>query len=222
VKAKERKLACRLRSKGWSLRRISAEVKCSKSTASRWIRDIPLTEEQIACLKSNQDIGRARAADHINSSKKKWERIRNQIAESATKEIPNRHSLKELKQIGTALYWAEGYNASRHVFMFANSDPAMIRIMRDFLLKVCKVSSDKLRGRVYIHSHLNAGKAEKYWSKVSDIPLSQFHKTHIATSKASKHKKDSLPLGTFNIIVSGVALCFTMKGWIEGLKRWGG
>ena len=221
MKEKKRKLARRLRLKGWSLRSIASKIKCSKGTVSRWIRDIPLTEEQIKRLKSNQDKGRAKAANHPNSPKKKWEKIRSQIIKSSAKDIAKKYSLQELKYIGTALYWAEGYNRSRYVFAFSNSDPAMIKIIIRFLLEVCKVPSDKLRGRVNIHPHLNIEKAKKYWSNISSIPLSQFQKPLICISRASKQKKDTLPLGTFNVVISDVILCSTIKGWIEGLKKWG-
>lgn len=222
MKAKERKLARKLRSKGWSLRAISAKVGCAKSSVSQWIKDISLTEEQIKQLRSNQDIGRAKAANHPNSPKKKWERIRSKTIQAALEEMPYRYSLQELRCVGSALYWAEGYNLSRAAFVFSNSDPSMIKIMRNFLVKICKIPLNKFRGKVQIHPHLNAEKAKQYWSRISGIPIAQFHKTSISISKASKHKRDTLPLGTFNIVISDVILCSKIKGWIEGLKRLGG
>ena len=47
MKTRERKKARLLRSKGWSLRAIASEVKCSKGVISKWISDIQLTDEQI-------------------------------------------------------------------------------------------------------------------------------------------------------------------------------
>ncbi len=221
MKSNERRIARELRTRGLSLRAISAEVKCSKSTVSRWIRDIALTEDQIDRLKSNQDRARAKAANHPNSPKRKWEIFRSQIIKEASREIPRGCTRETLKYIGTVLYWAEGYNASRNAFTFSNSDPAMIKIMMKFLLNVCGVPGRKLRGRVNIHPHLDIEKAKRYWSKISGIPLPQFHKPLLSVSKASKHKRDTLPLGTFNIVISDVALCSRIKGWIEGIKQWG-
>lgn len=222
MKANERKKARDFRTKGWSLRAISSKINCSKSTVSKWIRDIPLSEKQIQQLKSNQDRARIKAANHPNSPKKKWERIRSQTIQAALEEMPHRYSLQDLKYVGAALYWAEGYNASRNAFVFSNSNPEMIKIMKNFLLNVCKVPLIKFRGKIQIHPHLNAEKAKKYWSKISSIPITQFHKTSISMSRASRHKRDTLPLGTFNIVISDVILCSKIKGWIEGLKKMGG
>ena len=91
-----------------------------------------------------------------------------------------------------------------------------------FLLNVCKISIHKIRGRVNIHPHLDAYVAGKYWSGISGIPLRQFHKPLLAVSRASKQKRKTLPYGTFRIVISDVVLCSKIKGWIEGLAKWGG
>ena len=222
MRAGERERARELRRRGWSVRAIAQKIKCAKSSVSVWVRDIPLTPEQIERLKSNQDKGRAKAANHPNSSKFKWARIRQCISDDAKREISSNCSLKELKLVGTALYWAEGYMASRNSFVFANSDAGMIKLMMRFLIKVCRIPLNKLRGRVNIHPHLDIKKAQQYWSQISGIPLRQFYKPLLAVSRSSKQKRRTLPYGTFRIIVSDVVLCSRIKGWIEGVRNWGG
>jgi hypothetical protein len=220
MKAKERKLARKLRLKGWSLRAIALKVQCSKATISRWISDIQLTPEQINKLKDNQDRGRARAARHPNSSRAKWEKIRNDIRSTAKRDIPKAYSNKLLTIVGAALYWAEGYNASRNSIIFANTDPRMIRLMMLFFREVCKVPEEKFRGKVFIHPHLNIKAAERYWSGVSKISLNQFNKPLLAVSRSSQGKLDTLPMGTFSILIGDVYTCSRIKGWIDGLSVW--
>ncbi len=220
MKAQEIARARKLRAQGLSLREIVARTKYAKSSISGWIRDIVLTNKQISRLKSNQDQGRAKAANHPNSSRLKWAGIRQGIIDSAKKEISLTCSLEKLKLVGSALYWAEGYTASRNLFVFANCDPAMIKLMMLFLKKVCNVPRSKIRGRVNIHPHLDIKLATKYWSNISGIPIRYFHKPLLAVSRASKQKRKTLPYGTFRIVISDVFLCSRIKGWIEGLKNW--
>ena len=222
MKVKERKLARKLRQFGWSVRAIAKQIGCSKSSISKWVQDISLTEEQITKLKSNQDKGRAKAAQHPNSPKQKWERIRTDIINKSSQEISGNFSNLDLKILGTALYWAEGYNASRNVFLFCNSNTGMIKIMMRFLREICQVQKEKIKGRVNIHPHLNIKKAEEFWMNVTKIPKYNLTKPLLSVSKASKGKKDSLPLGTFNIVVCDVRLISKVKGWIKGLSKWGG
>ena len=54
MKTEERKKARLLRLKGWSLRAIATEIKCSKGAISKWITDIQLTNKQIEKLKTKK------------------------------------------------------------------------------------------------------------------------------------------------------------------------
>jgi hypothetical protein len=96
----------------------------------------------------------------------------------------------------------------------------MVRLMMLFLRKVCKISESKFRGKVFIHPHLDVKRAEKHWSDISGIPLSQFNKPLLAVSRASKGRRDTQPLGTFSILIGDVYSCSKIKGWIEGLGDW--
>ncbi len=220
MRVKEIARARKLRAQGLSIREIVSKTKYPKSSISGWVREISLSEDQIARLKSNQDRGRAKAANHPNSSRLRWAGIRQRTIDSAKKEISTTCSLEKLKLVGSALYWAEGYTASRNLFVFANCDPAMIKLMMLFLRDVCSIPSAKIRGRVNIHPHLNIKLASKYWSEISGISIKQFHSPLLAVSKASKQKRKTLPYGTFRIVISDVFLCSKIKGWIEGLKNW--
>lgn len=221
MRAIERKKARELRAQGFSIREIAEWIKCAKSSVSEWVRDISLTPEQIERLELKQDKARAKAANHPNSPKQKWAKIRNNIINSAANEISSKYSLFVLKLIGAALYWAEGYKASVNMINFSNSDPKMISLMMLFFRKVCKVPEKKFRGIVHIHPHLDKEKAERFWSGISGIPIKQFHRTQFSISKTSKHKRDTLPLGTFRIVVCDVRLSSKIKGWIKGIEVWG-
>ena len=220
MKAEERRLARQLRRKGCSVREISERVGCSKSSVSRWVNDIPLTSQQIDKLKSRQDRGRAKAANHPNSPKHVWAKIRRGISEAACLEIPPVYSTKNLRMIGSALYWAEGARTRTHTVLFGNSDPDMIRLMMQFFREVCAVPLSKFRGRVQIHSHLNRKGAELFWSKTSGIPLHQFHRAQVAISRASQQKRDKLPLGTFRIFIGDVRVFSKIVGWTNGMRQW--
>jgi transcriptional regulator with XRE-family HTH domain len=222
MRAIERKKARRLRARGLSLREIAERIHCAKSSISDWVHDIPLTPEQIDRLELKQDKARARAANHPNSPKQKWARIRQDLINSGAKEISAKYSFAILKLIGAALYWAEGYKASVNMISFSNSDPSMIALMMRFFRVVCKVPENKFRGIVHIYPHLSKGKAEKFWSGISGIPVRQFHKTQFSISRASKHKRDTLPLGTFGIVICDTRLFSRITGWIKGIERWGG
>ena len=131
-------------------------------------------------------------------------------------------SLHELWLIGIALYWGEGGKTHRGMARIANSDPAVIKIMMRFFREICNVPEEKFQGHVHTFSHLNAKKAETYWSGVSNIPVKQFYKTYVKQSIATKNKRDTLPYGTFQIYVCDTVLFYRIIGWIERVKDFGG
>jgi hypothetical protein len=88
-----------------------------------------------------------------------------------------------------------------------------------FYREICDVPDIKFRAQVLLHPHLDAPRAEKYWSNISGIPRSQFQKTSQQQNKASKGKKDTLPMGTFTIGVYDTQLFLKIMGWMEGTYR---
>jgi len=53
MKTQERRKARALRRKGWSIREITKEIRCAKSSVSLLVRDIEITPAQAARLKAN-------------------------------------------------------------------------------------------------------------------------------------------------------------------------
>ncbi len=217
MKREERDKAVLLRKNGESMRDIAAKLQISKASVSLWVRDVVLTPAQRSKLNQNGfsiEAIEKRRLKRISSTKEKY----SVVMREAGKEIVSL-SLRELWLVGIALYWGEGGKTHRGMARIANSDPAVIKLMMRFFREVCDVSETRFRGHVHTFSHLNAKKAETYWSEVSGIPVKQFYKTYVKQSIASKDKRDTLPYGTFQIYVCDTTLFYKIIGWIERIKQ---
>jgi len=219
MKAKEIQLAKKLRKQGWSMNDIQRELNVSKSSVSRWVRDICLSKQQKKKL--NRKGFSKEAIEKRRETRLKNERIKRQIIIDKAKSDIQILSKKDLKIIGISLYWGEGSKTQRGMVRISNSDPKIITLSMVFFRKICEVPEDKFRGRLYIHSHFKIKKAEKFWSDLTKIPLSQFHKTHIKRSIASKNKRHTIPLGTFEIYIGNTHLFLKIKGWTEKIFELG-
>lgn len=215
MKAIEKKQAIILRKQGKSIKEISRELKVAKSSVSLWVRNIELTSSQIKYLKDKglfrEKIERTRKTRLTNEKIK-----RDRLINEAKNNVP-RITHKQLWLIGIMLYWGEGSKTRRNV-QFSNSDPDLIKMIMLFFRDVCKVPESKFRAHLHIHEHLDFKEAELYWSKISDIDLSQFYVTYRKQSKASKGKKDSLPYGTLDIYVMDTFLFYKIAGWARGIS----
>ncbi|MEK7101720.1 MAG: hypothetical protein AAB882_01045 [Patescibacteria group bacterium] len=215
MKKIERDRSRELRKQGYSMNEITRMLGVAKSSVSLWTGDIELTSKQRQKLSENgrsvESVERRRHARLTNERAR-----RRPYFENAVAEIENL-SRRDLFFLGTSFYWGEGSKANRGTVDFTNSDPRGIQVMMRYFKEVCNVPDQKFRGHVILHPHLDARKAEHYWSKISGIPLTQFHKTSMQHNKASKNKKDSLPLGTFAIGIYDTTLYLRIMGWMEGI-----
>ncbi|MFJ4714980.1 hypothetical protein [Streptomyces sp. NPDC088785] len=163
-----------LRLRGWTYDRIQAELGCSKSSISLWVRDLPKPERR-------DPSEQARLA-----ASKRWEH-ESAVRESArqrTKEAARRDvgplTGRELFLTGVALYWAEGTkdkpHARRETVTFVNSDPGMIQVFLAWL-DLLGVDRDRLRFGLLIHESANVEGAERYWADLTGAPRSAFYRT---------------------------------------------
>ena len=213
----EKKKALVLRKRGESLKSIASQLGVSKSSVSIWVRDVPLSMEQLKFLGqkgfTSEAIEKRRTTRNANEKIK-----RDKVMQEGAKNI-RALSKNDLRIIGLCLYWGEGGKTVRGMARISNSDPAVIKVMMRFFREICLVEEKKFRGSLHIHSHLESHKAEKYWSTISGIPQSQFYKTYAIPSTASKGKKDTLPYGTFDIYVCSTKLFLEIIGQIEKIKE---
>jgi len=218
MKLIEKEKARELRKLGHSIKQIVKDTGFSKASVSVWVRDIILTKEQ-----KNKLSERGRSVESIE--KRRISRLHNEnvkrrtIIDSAKKDYKIITS-KDLKLIGTILYLGEGAKTiSKAKVALANSDPEVIKIMARFLREICKVPESKLRGQIHTFAHADVVETEKYWSKITGIPRTQFYKTYIKPSSSSLQKRKTLPYGTFDLSVNDTKLLLTILGWIEKIKE---
>ncbi len=171
-----RSKAREFRLQGWTYDQIQAELGCSKSSISLWVRDLPRPERR-------DPSEQAKLA-----ARKRWEHelaVRDQ-ARQQTKAAAMRQvgtvSDRDLFMAGVALYWAEGTKdksyARRETAIFVNSDPGVIQLYLAWL-RLLDIESERLRFRVMIHITADVEAAERYWAGVVGVDVATFQKTTI-------------------------------------------
>lgn len=217
-KLEEKRLAIKLRRKGLSYSEIQKKVPVSKDTLSRWCRDVILTLEQMERLRQKSLKG-AEKGGIIGAKRQQRDRIRRTkgLLKEGKKEV-GLLSVRDRFVAGIALYLGDGLKSDREVG-FSNSNPRIIRFMMRWFREFCKVPKKKFRGQIWIHENLDELKARKYWSKITQIPLSQFQKSYIAKNKTKSRKirKQLHKYGVFAVRVSSAEIQRKILGWIAGI-----
>ncbi len=189
AKYKERIKARIMRRKGISIIVIARELGVSKSTVSLWCRDIILSKEQIKKLESDKKDG-VRKSQLLGAESNKNKRLKAiELANLLGREIVGVISKRELMLIATALYWGEGSKSLRTgVFLFVNSDPLMILVIKRFLNEVMKVSDTDIVCRVQINCihEKRIGDVLNFWKNLLKLSQNQIKKPYYINTKSRK------------------------------------
>ncbi|MEK7165241.1 MAG: hypothetical protein AAB874_00340, partial [Patescibacteria group bacterium] len=89
------------------------------------------------------------------------------------------------KSVLCALYWAEG-SKNRGMLNFANTDPKLLKLFITLLRQCYKLDEQKFRIRLHLHWYHKEKELKIFWSKLLNIPVSQFNKTY--RKKRSKER----------------------------------
>ena len=113
---------------------------------------------------------------------------------------------KNLTVAGAMIYACEGTKArrdrrfvNRYIYSIelTNSRPETIGLFSKFLKEILKIDWTRVRGQLFIYPDHDKNQLIEYWSKISDIPKTQFQKVISLKQKNSKYMPN--PLGTFKI-----------------------
>ncbi|MEV6698244.1 hypothetical protein AB0M68_13850 [Streptomyces sp. NPDC051453] len=165
-----------LRRLGRTYGEIQAELGCSKSSVSLWVRD--MAEPEARCTPEEQRARMNAGLAQLRATQDSERRETKRAAEEAVGPLCDR----ELFLTGVALYWAEGTKSKPYrrseVLQFINSDPDVIRLFVRWL-ELLGVAADRLTLRVSIHESADIAAAQAHWAEVVGVDASAFSKPTI-------------------------------------------
>lgn len=220
--------ALKLRLRGRSYSEIQKELGVAKSTLSGWFKDVVLSDMAKTRLASRTRIG-AEVFIKLNKAQTHHARERVALIRARSRQTIRPFSQADLRILGAALYWAEGYKrpivrdgreVTSHAVSFLNSDPDMIRLFIVFLERSLGVSRSDIRATMRLYSHINEEEARRYWMRATELPAEQFRRSTNLITGASKGKRpfNRLPYGTLQISVYRTDTFHEIMGLIEGMK----
>lgn len=194
--------AKKLRINGKTYSEINTILKLDipKSTMNNWFTKINLPHHYRAKIKKLNKINleKARGLAVISNKKKLNDRL-------YRLRIKNINLLKVInKDVGklilATLYLCEGakYPTTSQI-KFGSSHPGMIRLFLCLLRECFDLDENKFRGMVQCRADQKTTKLEKYWSRISSIPLRKFYNPLIDKRTIGKPTKKQDYMGVFVI-----------------------
>ncbi len=197
----------KLRSKGKTYSEIQILVKSSipKSTLFTWCKGIKLPESYRKKIErlNRKNYQKAREAAWA-TNKLKRERFLQELLNNIQPLKDKIQDKDVLKMILATLYLGEGSKWKSHSGLsLGSSDPNIILLFIK-LLGICYgINRQKLKCRVSYRADQNIKRLEKYWSKITGIPLSNFYKTKFDPRTLGKPTKNKDYKGVCVIMGSG-------------------
>lgn len=178
---KHKEMAKELRRKGHTYSEISKiiKLKIPKSTFSLWCKDVVLPSSYTQKLKelNHQALTKGQKMACLSNKRKQEQILKNLETQNKgiLKYLKNKYILKIILSM---LYLGEGSKWKSHRgLVLGSSDPLIIQIYLR-LLKLCyNLHPKDLHCRVSLRADQNLLALEKFWSKVTSIPLKNFYKT---------------------------------------------
>ncbi len=170
-----------LRKLGHSVKELHQEVGVSKSTISRWIQSVPLSPAARQRLLGRSTKARIKAELTIREKTRQKNIAANDFSEKIVGS--STIDLDEQAIICSMIYFCEGGKSNG--VNFVNSDPSLIALFLSLFRKTFHLKEEKIRILMQLHDYHNEAKQKTYWSGITGVPKSQFHKSYI---KKSDHR----------------------------------
>jgi transposase-like protein len=212
VKTEERRIAREMRARGSSVKEIAGTLGVARSSASIWVRDIPLGPEQRAALIFRSRLGPIVAGELKAARAREVRRGYQLEGQRLARERDSSYAA------GCMLYWAEGAK-QRNSVQVVNSDPELIAFFADFLRDHFEVRSEQmtLSCNLFADHLARQREIEDYWLIRLGLPRECLRKSRVNVySKYSKKKRtNKLPFGTASLRVHSTRIVQTIYGSIQ-------
>ena len=222
MRRSERTEAIRLRRDGTTYHDIMQRYGMAKSTLWRWLKEERLVDAQSQQYTERRLVAQRKATETVRRNR--LEKTQGIISRS--KQDIGSLTARELRLIGTALYWAEGAKQKERKgqvseqVVFANTDPRMLHLFVTFLRVCCGVLLSELRYRIYLHETAGAADAREYWH--DQLGIDEIKKAPI-TWKRHKPKVSRANVGRDYHGLLRIRVCRStdlnrrIMGWIDGI-----
>ena len=194
------------------MKEIAATLGIARSSASIWVRDVPLGPEQRAALIYRSRLGPI-VAGELKAARAR--EVRRGYQNEGRRLAQERNAGYAA---GCMLYWAEGAKARNQV-QLVNADPELVVFFGLFLREQFDVRSEQMAVSCNLFAdHLERQlEIEDYWLERLGLPRSFLRKSavNVYSKYSQKKRKNKLPFGTCSLRVHSTRIVQMIYGSIQ-------
>lgn len=199
--------ARKLRSKGKTYSEIMEVIGINipKSTMAEWCRGVEVPDSYWKRLDEINKYNYLKARKTAwEVSKQRRERLITKLHKNSCNLIDRIKDRDILKLMLSALYLGEGSKwKSHHGLMLGSSEPDIVNLYIRLLERCYGIKIETLKCRISYRADQNLRSLEKYWSKVTQIPLTNFYKSKPDPRTVGKKTKNKEYKGVCVVTCAG-------------------
>lgn len=184
---------------------IAKQVKVSKSTLSRWLEDMPLSDERVLELRRVAwGRGEAKRERFRQTMRAKRDKRESEIYLKQKKKLSH-ISEQALFIAGLMLYSAEGDKKSRSDIAFTNTDPELVLFFARWIVRFLGFPKEKLRIQLHLYENMNIKSEELFWVRQLGLSKKQLWKSQVSALRPRSFSyRDTSRHGTCKLYVGSV------------------
>lgn len=192
-----------MRRAGKSYNEIKAVLSVAKSSLSYWLKNYPLTKEQIELLGKRY---KAKQIENFRNTMRKKKESRFRVVCDEQKKLLFPLSERELLIAGLFLYLGGGAKQTPGHIIISNTDPNIVKFTLFWYTKILKIPKDSTKVSLQLYRDMDIKKEIHYWSKLLKIPLTNFWKPYIKNSHTKDIDHSGYKHGTCGLYYGSVPL----------------
>src|SRR3989344_1596226 len=172
-----RREVLRMGASGKTYPEIREKFLIPKSTLSTWFKNAgkkPDRRRQLEHLKRIRPIAMAT----IHRKKEARIALATGVATKELDQLPLKNKSVQ-KALLAMLYWAEGAKSDMTGLRFVNTDPVLAKLYIWLLRSAYTLNESLIRIRLHLHYYHRHREAIAFWSKLLEVPSSQFGKIYV-------------------------------------------
>lgn len=196
-KQDKKEQAVNQRQGGESIKVIASNLGVAVSSVSRWVKNITLTDEQIAKLEERRSSKCSYEAQMAGARAniEKWNSVRKEWRQAGVELVKRERSFRD----ACLIYWAEGVK-SKNNMRIVNSDWRMLGLFVRTMKRLCGVSRIHLDILFYENSECKTWEeAVEFWKSKFDLEIVSIHRRVNDKRDDSGKNKNKLPYGVCEV-----------------------
>jgi transcriptional regulator with XRE-family HTH domain len=171
--------AITFRQEGMSIKKIEQKLGIPRSTLSGWLKNIILTESQIALLQEDRKVGLIKAQEKAATWHQAEKQVRIKAEASVTQLMIDSIDLDDKVSVELALaflYLGEGSKKNSSTSL-GSSDVRIARFFVESVKQLYGIQTEKIKCHLHLRADQNEQELKNYWGTALSLPESNFGKS---------------------------------------------